>query len=204
MSKLKLVSLHPIAAFSYAFREIGRLEDTAGGLSFNTMDSTEYESGYTFAVVLQCLLMDSIVWGIVTWYLNRAIPPTYGQALPIYFPFLPSYWFPSMEKSNASFENCTGSELCDESIPVEEVSEAIRMQGREGKSLEILSLKKSFGDKTAVDGLSLSMYSGQITALLGHNGRCQLDGLKSSICSTSFRNEIDVRSLRQALERPQP
>ena len=31
-------------------------------------------------------------------------------------------------------------------------------------------LSKSFNDKVAVDNLSLTMYEGQITALLGHNG----------------------------------
>jgi ABC-type multidrug transport system ATPase subunit len=31
-------------------------------------------------------------------------------------------------------------------------------------------LKKSFGEKKAVNGLDLTMYNGQIFALLGHNG----------------------------------
>ena len=40
--------------------------------------------------------------------------------------------------------------------------------------MDIVNLYKDFqtptGVKTAVDGLNLTMYSGQITALLGHNG----------------------------------
>ena len=31
-------------------------------------------------------------------------------------------------------------------------------------------MKKSFGEKKAVNGLDLTMYNGQIFALLGHNG----------------------------------
>lgn len=34
----------------------------------------------------------------------------------------------------------------------------------------VKGLKKIFGDKTAVDGVNLKMYNGQIYALLGHNG----------------------------------
>ena len=55
-------------------------------------------------------------------------------------------------------------------IPYEEVSDALKRQADEGKSIEIHDLRKAFGDKSAVDGLNLSMYNGQITALLGHNG----------------------------------
>jgi ABC-type uncharacterized transport system ATPase subunit len=54
--------------------------------------------------------------------------------------------------------------------PFEPVSDALKKQGAEGKNIEIHGLRKTFGEKIAVDGLSLSMYSGQITALLGHNG----------------------------------
>lgn len=38
----------------------------------------------------------------------------------------------------------------------------------------IQNLKKIFGKKRAVDGISLKVYEGQITALLGHNGAGKL------------------------------
>jgi len=44
------------------------------------------------------------------------------------------------------------------------VSEALLNQE---DRIQIRSLTKSFGDKQAVDGLNLDMYSGQVTALLG-------------------------------------
>jgi ABC-type multidrug transport system ATPase subunit len=43
-------------------------------------------------------------------------------------------------------------------------------QERDNSGVHISDLRKQFGEKTAVDGLNLSMYQGQITALLGHNG----------------------------------
>ena len=43
---------------------------------------------------------------------------------------------------------------------------------RRNASLKIRGLKKTFdnGEKVAVDNTSMTMYSGQIFALLGHNG----------------------------------
>lgn len=57
---------------------------------------------------------------------------------------------------------------------VEAVPEALRSQLDSHRCIEINNLVKSFdtatGTKMAVDGLDLTIYSEQITALLGHNG----------------------------------
>lgn len=61
-------------------------------------------------------------------------------------------------------------------IPVveEEPGDELQQLGAESKCVHIAGLVKRFdtanGVKTAVDGLDLTMYEGQITALLGHNG----------------------------------
>ena len=169
-ANLRLVSLHPMAAFSYGLREIGRLED-GYGLTMDSINVTVYPSGYTYVTVLRYLFFDCILWGTVTWYLNRVIPPSYGQALPFYFPFVPSYWCPSIRAGRNKIDIAdSAAAVHDPNIPVEPVSEALRMQAQEGKSIEIHDLKKRFGEKTALDGLNLSIYNGQITALLGVNG----------------------------------
>merc|ERR1712176_880923 len=98
---------------------------------------------------------------------NRVIKPDYGQALPWYFPFMSSYWLPSRAAPPAT-DNYNVADSDD--IPLEPVGDALKKQKEEGTNIEISGLRKEFGDKVAVDGLSLSMYSGQITALLGHNG----------------------------------
>jgi ATP-binding cassette subfamily A (ABC1) protein 3 len=57
---------------------------------------------------------------------------------------------------------------------IEPVTEDLRGQVAAGRCIQISNLVKSFdtatGVKIAVDGLDLTIYSGQITALLGHNG----------------------------------
>lgn len=171
---LGLLSLHPVAAFTFGLNQIGRLEDDGIGLTGNTRGSTDSPSGYTFDSTLKALIFDSIFWGIVSWYLNRVIRPEYGQALPWYFPFSASYWRPrsssSARREEASDSAAFSAASSSEWLPMEPVGEDLQRQSVEGKSIEIQNLGKKFGDKTAVDGLSLSMYSGQVTALLGHNG----------------------------------
>ena len=59
-------------------------------------------------------------------------------------------------------------------VPIEEVPAHLKAQVGEKKCVHINNLRKSFhvstGTKVAVDGLNMTFYSGQITALLGHNG----------------------------------
>lgn len=65
------------------------------------------------------------------------------------------------------------------------------MTQAEGQALTISDLRKSYGDKIAVDGLSLSVRQGELYALLGPNGAGKsttlrmVAGLLSPIPATS-------------------
>jgi hypothetical protein len=165
----QLVSLLPIVPFSYGLGQIGLLEDSGIGLTADTISFTENASGYAFNNALGSLIFNCIFWGIISWYMNRVIKPDYGQALPFYFPFTVNYWCPGSVHAPVS-DMSVADKVSQTGIPYEEVSDALKRQADEGKSIEIHDLRKTFGEKSAVDGLNLSMYSGQITALLGHNG----------------------------------
>lgn len=52
----------------------------------------------------------------------------------------------------------------------EAVADALKNQEKTQQCLQVMGLVKQFGEKRAVDGTSLTMYNGQIFALLGHNG----------------------------------
>ena len=62
----------------------------------------------------------------------------------------------------------------EENVPLEPVSDVLNRQVEIGQCVDIQDLRKEYntntGTKVAVQGLNLTMYSGQITALLGHNG----------------------------------
>jgi ATP-binding cassette subfamily A (ABC1) protein 3 len=79
--------------------------------------------------------------------------------------FQPSYWcsrkfsdtsyFNKQEKTNTKFEN-----------PPSNLHVGIKIQNL----YKIFHSLGGFNKKVAVDGITLDIYSGEITALLGHNG----------------------------------
>jgi ABC-type multidrug transport system ATPase subunit len=54
--------------------------------------------------------------------------------------------------------------------------------------MKVRGLKKKFGEKEAVRGVDLTMYNGQIFALLGHNGAGKTTSL-SMLTGMLERNE---------------
>jgi ABC-2 family transporter protein len=156
---ISLISFHPVAAFAFGLQVIGELEDGGVGLQSSTVGETDNPSGLTFNSAVAQLMLDSVVWGVVTWYANRVSRPEYGQALPFYFPFMLSYWHPNSKKVSPSQVADTDSDVGLD-IPVEAVGEDRKRQTAAGESIEIRKLRKVFGDKVAVDDLSLSIFKG--------------------------------------------
>ena len=149
-----------------------------------------------------------VFWFVLTWYFNRSITPEYGQAAEVwYFPFTWSYWKSFFQRR--SFSATKESEAVnndgenDEAPPVEPVSETMKKQSVNGDSIEIVNLRKNFGDKPAVDGLNMSMYNGQITALLGHNGAL-LTSRKRFVVTNSTDPFIFLITSHQVPERQLP
>jgi ATP-binding cassette, subfamily A (ABC1), member 3 len=187
------ISLHPIAAFSYGLNQIGSLEGDSIGLTLDSMSYSENKSGYSFQNTLNMLIFDCIFWGVICFYFNRVIQPDYGQALPWYFPVSSAYWFPGKSSGPVS-DTEVAEKVASSGIPYEPVSDALRRQASEGKSIEIHNLCKVFGEKAAVDNLNLSMYNGQITALLGHNGTSFLKLPSTCVRYTSLLHLLKRRS----------
>ena len=161
-----LLSLLPVAAMSFGLQEVGRLEDLGIGLKSNTVGTTDSVSGWTFNNSVSALLTNLVLWGFLTWYLNRVIPPDYGQAEPLWFPI--KRLIGCFRTRDADEATILDNDVIPEGIPFEPVPPNLSSQV--DKNILIRDLRKEFGDKTAVDNLNLTMYNGQITALLGHNG----------------------------------
>ena len=85
-SLITLMSLHPVTAYTYGLIMMGYLDDSGVGVQSTTLRSSEFSSGYTFALSLSMLPFDSILWGFVCWYLNRVIRGDDGTVLKWYFP----------------------------------------------------------------------------------------------------------------------
>eukprot|EP00550_Attheya_septentrionalis_P003060 CAMPEP_0198282180 /NCGR_PEP_ID=MMETSP1449-20131203/2021_1 /TAXON_ID=420275 /ORGANISM="Attheya septentrionalis, Strain CCMP2084" /LENGTH=1933 /DNA_ID=CAMNT_0043978311 /DNA_START=256 /DNA_END=6057 /DNA_ORIENTATION=+ len=193
---IALVSLHPVVPFAYGLQIIGELEDSGIGLTGTSFNESDYPSGYTFASAIGGLIADIFIYGVLTWYLNRVVPSDFGTPLPWYFPFQKAYWCGG-EASHAVEETAA---VENDLIPIEPVSDALKEQEKDGRCVQLRNLSRTFGTKTAVDGLSLSMYSGQVTALLGHNGAgktttiSMLTGMVAPSSGTAFVAGKDIRT----------
>lgn len=200
LGSIFMVSLHPVGAFAFGIQEIGRLEDSGIGLIRSAIGETDSPSGYTFRNTLANLLFDSIFWAIASWYSNRVSRGTYGIAQPWYFPFTLSYWCPDRASAPPRDET---EMVYPENVPVEPVSSTLNEQGEQGKGIEIRKLRKEFGEKTAVDDLQMNLYSGQITALLGHNGAGKtttISMLTGMLAPTSGYATIGGKDIRREMD----
>jgi len=145
----------------------------------NIHDMASPDDSLTVLTVLIMFAVDTFIYLLVTWYVSNVFPGEYGIPLKWYFPFTKSYWcgYSSDDDSeiavgydNSGFENENRLTNDDKR---KEKSTYFENEPRGLKSgIKILGLSKTFdgGKSYAVNDLSLTTYSGQITALLGHNG----------------------------------
>ncbi|KAJ7352721.1 hypothetical protein OS493_034326 [Desmophyllum pertusum] len=164
--------LLPNTCLGIATRIIAKFESLEVGLTWGRVSrSPSADDDFSFDMVLGMLVVQSLVYGIITWYVEAVFPGSYGIPKPFYFPFTKTYW------CGASSDNIIQVGAEQELNPVDKTSEnpAIEDESHDlpiGVGIKDLRkvFKGSTGSKVAVDGLSLNMYKGQITALLGHNG----------------------------------
>ncbi|XP_053132329.1 phospholipid-transporting ATPase ABCA3 [Hemicordylus capensis] len=149
---------------------IGMFEGKGTGIQWkDLMKPVSVDDNFTLAHVLGMLLLDSVLYGLVAWYVEAVFPGEYGIPQPWYFFLMPSYWC-------GSPQTVLGKEKEEEEDP----EKALKSQFIEEEPSDLVSgikikhLSKVFkvGNKSrdAVRDLTLNMYEGQITVLLGHNG----------------------------------
>lgn len=146
------------------------------GISWDTMwDTSADASDASFGALLCMIGADILIYGILTWYLDKVVPQEYGVPLKPWFPFKRSYWCPS---DAHTLEPSSGTELAatantmQENKNAEDIEPCLEPIGSSG--VQTINLSKVYdtpdGPKVAVSSLSVEFCEGDITALLGHNG----------------------------------
>ncbi|KAL7377816.1 hypothetical protein ABVT39_004728 [Epinephelus coioides] len=177
---------------------IGMFEGKGTGIQWSNMfDSVTIDDDFSLAQVLGLLLFDSVLYGLVAWYMEAVFPGEYGVPLPSYFFLLPSYWCSSPRMA-----------LLNEKEEEEDAEKALKGEFIEEEpaglvsGIKIKHLAKEFkvGNKTrqAVRDLTVNMFEGQITVLLGHNGAgktttlSMLTGLFPPTSGRAYINGYDI------------
>ena len=171
-----LGSLHPACAFCFASTAFAEYEDSKVGVSSYTWNVSKYND-YTFQDMLTMMFMDCVYLLCLSWYFIQIWQNEYGTTKNWYFIFESRYWLG--EKSNTRTDQYAAYAKVTDTFEVttalvEDIPASLREQINTNMCVDIKQLYKQFqttaGVKVAVDSLNLSMFSGQITALLGHNG----------------------------------
>uniref|UniRef100_A0A8C5P7H9 ATP binding cassette subfamily A member 1 n=1 Tax=Leptobrachium leishanense TaxID=445787 RepID=A0A8C5P7H9_9ANUR len=155
--------LSPVA-FGYGCEFFSVFEEQGVGAQWNNLLESPLEAdGYNLTTAAFMMLFDTLLYLIMTWYIEAVFPGQYGIPRPWYFPFTKSYWCGEEPKMNILPRSLQKgqSECCMEEEPTHLPL---------GVSIQNLVKIYRSGKKVAVDGLSLNFYEGQITSFLGHNG----------------------------------
>ncbi|XP_052071542.1 cholesterol transporter ABCA5-like [Mytilus californianus] len=168
--------------------------DITVGMDFKTAG----QGDFPLYIPMFMLLFDSVLYFVLAMYLDNVIPTEYGAKKPPYYIFMKSYWCPGTrevdyDEMDEDYDALFGNDV-----------EKVTTDMRQHTGVRILNLTKEFSGKeetvTAVNKLSLEMYTGQITCLLGHNGAGKttlfnmLSGLVSPTRGTAKVLGLDINN----------
>lgn len=160
--------------------------------------------GVPFGGSLIMMAVDTVLYGLLAYYLDSIVPSEHGIKRPPFFCFKFFFWFPKKTLHKIPLANGESSEHSlnntDYTLDVEPVPR--EMRGRE--AIKIVDLYKTFQhcqkpEVKAVNGINLTIYEGHITAILGHNGAGKttlfniLTGLTAPTAGTAYIFGHDVR-----------
>eukprot|EP00794_Sanderia_malayensis_P008046 gene8046-8908_t len=160
-----------------ACRYLARWEEQGEGAQWsNYYKSTVIGDDYSLGTCVNMMLLDALLYMIILWYIENIMPGQYGIPRRWYFPFTKSYWLGSRHRKSFSNEPVEMAPFDGQNGSSQSATQACDSNFEADPNLKvgvnIQNLVKIFkrGNKRAVDGLSLKLYEGQVTSLLGHNG----------------------------------
>uniref|UniRef100_A0A8D2JD35 ABC transporter domain-containing protein n=1 Tax=Varanus komodoensis TaxID=61221 RepID=A0A8D2JD35_VARKO len=159
-----------------------------------------YLSDLMYERYVYVLIFDSVLYVLLTIYFDKVVPDKYGVPYPATFFLKKSYW----RRSGSSYtwdaptnEQNHGNIFSDNAEPVPP-----EFDGKEAIRANRVS---------CILGLSLNIYEGQITAVLGHSGAGKttllniLSGLSqpsdgsTTICTYNISKREDMKQIREML-----
>uniref|UniRef100_A0A452RCN2 ABC transporter domain-containing protein n=1 Tax=Ursus americanus TaxID=9643 RepID=A0A452RCN2_URSAM len=149
-------------AMALGVRLISAFEIKGTGMQWENIGSVSGE--FNFSQVLLLLLLDSVLYSVVAWYVEAVLPGEYGVPKPWYFFVLPSHWCGRSMPLTRSVLDVGDPDKGPKSKFIQEEPTNL------AKGIEIQHLYKVSNKHIAVKRLTMNLYQGQITVLLGHNG----------------------------------
>ncbi|XP_052427198.1 cholesterol transporter ABCA5 isoform X1 [Carassius gibelio] len=164
-SAVWLLCLLSPSAFSIGITQVVYLEAQGDGAVFSTLGN----GPHALYVPMVMLLLDCILYLLLAIYLDQVLPGEFGTRRSVLYFLQPSYWSKRYVEVSSVYEGeVNGPPVNDESV------EAVSPEFRGKEVIRICNIRKIYRAKDtkveALRGLTLDIYEGQITALLGHSG----------------------------------
>ncbi|XP_052743810.1 phospholipid-transporting ATPase ABCA1 [Bicyclus anynana] len=162
-SYIPLTGLLPHVPMVWFWRELAILEQYGSGVTMETIGNVHGDQNGSVLLSFIMLVVQSAIFFSIAWYLARVNPGPYGTALPWNFLCLKQYWMPSKVQPGDRDEEMEEVNVADAQYfePAPKNAEI---------GIRIENVTKIFGKQRALDNVSLDVYKGEITVLLGHNG----------------------------------
>ncbi|XP_060066261.1 phospholipid-transporting ATPase ABCA3-like [Ylistrum balloti] len=188
------ISLLNLMAMAFGVTTISLYEGTGAGAKWsNFNEPATVDDNYSLGDAMGMLLLDSIIYFLVAWYMENIRPGEFGIPKPLYFPFTKSYWCGTKVEAD----------LLEISVDHKDKDKFEPDPTDLKAGINISHLRKVFGSskngKVAVADTSLNMYENQITVLLGHNGAgktttmSMITGFIPPTSGTAIINGSDIR-----------
>lgn len=194
-------SLSSQVAFSLGLYYVIRSEAYGTGTQWSTFWSSNRDvSGFSVGKAVLMLWVDTVIYLILTWYIEAVYPGHYGIRQPFYFPFTRSYWCgekrPETDTSSWDDDLKALTYFGNQNDP--RFFESPPAHAAVGIAVRDLNKRYKKGAKPVLDGLTMNFYANQITSLLGHNGAGKstlmsiLTGMQSASSGLALVGGYDV------------
>ncbi|XP_071044386.1 phospholipid-transporting ATPase ABCA3 [Parasteatoda tepidariorum] len=188
------ICLLPTGSVQIMFSIISLHKQFKEGVTWSNLTEFIITPDMNMLMVLAVMFFSCFLYILIIWYFDKVWPWQPGVPQPFYFPFTKSYWLGSRPEKANELE-MTGENNRDDEFFEEEPRGSFP-----GVAIHNLykSFQVGFQTKMAVKNLSLNIYQGQITALLGHNGAGKtttiniLTGLYAPTSGTASINGVDI------------
>lgn len=194
-----LLCIFPNTAMAYGMKLIVRNEELGDGFNFSTMfrPLNVYDT-LTIGTCMTFLLLSSLVFLVLTVYIESIFPGTYGVARPWYFPFKKDFWCRSQNRSEyQSFDNHNDDSASGRQVDPGNFEKEPTDQYA---GVVLKNLGKTYGKSEVVRNMSMNMFNNQITVLIGHNGAgktttfSMMTGMIEPTSGTALINGYDIRT----------
>lgn len=195
---LWFVSLISPTGFALAMDKILVLDISGQGV---TLDNLWSGQGIPLGGSILMMALDIILYAFLSYYLDMVIPSEHGTKQNPFFCFNPSFW---CKKKEPKIPLLNGESTVNSFNQYEPDIEPVPREMRGREAIKIVDLVKTFSacrgnTVAAINGINLTIYEGQITAILGKNGAGKstlfniLTGLASPTSGSVYIFGYDVR-----------